>query len=485
MGRTAGSYAEAELQHAPARRDPVDRGPRARRLQGDDQLQLRGRARSSTGPSGTGLATRGESHGLSIAPNGWVIYIGRGDCRTDAERGALARPARRWAAILDHANPNVGVGCGNVHIFDPAAVRRHREQRRHARRDARRLRRRRPGGERTTRSTARSSRACSGVTAAPDFAADRAHLRAVLPDLQPEQPEPAGPRRRRRASRRCPRPRISRFTIDLETKQLDLDLRGRDLRVRRPDLQLLPRRRRHGLRLRGQPLRHHRRHELLAGHRAATPGNNPTAKCPQRNRCPAPATRPQAPHCGERNFSYQDARRTAGNTNDYNGKMLRFNPIDDDPGRRAAGGRHRHAPTRCPTRRLAERPEPVRRHRGRRRPGQARDLRDGPAQPVTALDRPGDRRALHGLGRPGRRRAERDAGPLDVRERRADRAAPATTAGPTAWATSRATATALADGALRTTNEAGVRLRRSRGRRRSRAGTTATTSSTTRRTTPA
>ena len=28
-------------------------------------------------------------------------------------------------------------------------------------------------------------------------------------------------------------------------------------------------------------------------------------------------------------MSFNDARRTAGNTNDYNGKMLRFNPIEN------------------------------------------------------------------------------------------------------------------------------------------------------------
>ena len=74
----------------------------------------------SGGPVETGLATSGESHGLTIAPNGWVIYIGRGDCRTDAERGALVDlPA--LGRILDHSDPNVGIGCGNVHVWDPAA----------------------------------------------------------------------------------------------------------------------------------------------------------------------------------------------------------------------------------------------------------------------------------------------------------------------------------------------------------------------------
>ena len=64
MGRTAASYGEARLQEAPARRDPVGRRPRARRLQGHDHLQLLGR-RGSSAPAPCDLAaTRGESHGV-------------------------------------------------------------------------------------------------------------------------------------------------------------------------------------------------------------------------------------------------------------------------------------------------------------------------------------------------------------------------------------------------------------------------------------
>ena len=54
-------------------------------------------------------------------------------------------------------------------------------------------------------------------------------------------------------------------------------------------------------------------------------------KCPQRNPLPGPGAPASNDDCGELNFSYRDARRTAGNTNDYNGKMLRFNPIDEIP----------------------------------------------------------------------------------------------------------------------------------------------------------
>jgi hypothetical protein len=52
-------------------------------------------------------------------------------------------------------------------------------------------------------------------------------------------------------------------------------------------------------------------------------GNNPEPKCPI-----GPAGEASSAHCGDANYSYQDARRTAGNTNDYNGKMLRFRPLD-------------------------------------------------------------------------------------------------------------------------------------------------------------
>ncbi len=34
--------------------------------------------------SSADLAHTGESHGVAPAPNGWVFYIGRADCRTDA-----------------------------------------------------------------------------------------------------------------------------------------------------------------------------------------------------------------------------------------------------------------------------------------------------------------------------------------------------------------------------------------------------------------
>ncbi len=70
-------------------------------------------------------------------------------------------------------------------------------------------------------------------------------------------------------------------------------------------------------------------------------GNNPVAKCPT-----GPADQAVSTHCGTANYSYQDARRTAGNTNDYNGKMLRVNPLETiPPGTQPGSAR----PTTLPT----------------------------------------------------------------------------------------------------------------------------------------
>ena len=55
-------------------------------------------------------------------------------------------------------------------------------------------------------------------------------------------------------------------------------------------------------------------------------GNYQPARCPT-----GPPTEVSNNHCGNNAISFSDARRTAGNTNDYNGKMLRLNPDGSVP----------------------------------------------------------------------------------------------------------------------------------------------------------
>ena len=140
----------------------------------------------------TGLATSGESHGLTIAPNGWVIYIGRGDCRTDQERGALL-DLPSLGRILDHANENVGIGCGSVHVFDPEqadgtvnsgvtraatlAVYGDGGQ----------------GGERTNQADHKLEYGLLGVTTAPDFLQTGHVYMQYFPSFNPRASRPGSP----------------------------------------------------------------------------------------------------------------------------------------------------------------------------------------------------------------------------------------------------------------------------------------------------
>ena len=207
-------------------------------------------------------------------------------------------------------------------------------------------------------------------------------------------------------------------------------------------------------------------------------GNNPIAKCPT-----GPADRGVERALRHGDYSYQDARRTAGNTNDYNGKMLRFNPREDIPRRTAVPGPG--STYDAADGGLAERPEPVRRHRGRRRQDQARDLRDGSAQPEPSLDRPGDG---HARTRRGSVRTPSTPnatwGPSTY-----ENAAQITRAGNFGWpycmGSKQAYRDRLDNGAARTDNPAGYVPGGPADRRHRTAGTTATTSATTRRTTRA
>ncbi len=404
MGRIAAAYGEADFKDHLLGAIEWTAGLLRTNCKATLNSSYRGTRVLSAGPESTGLATSGESHGLTVAPNGWVIYIGRGDCRTDAERGSLLGGGP-LARIFDHANVNVGIGCGSVHVFDPAqytgqensgvtlagklAVYGDGGQ----------------GGERTDQNDHKMEYGLLGVTTAPDFATTGHIYLQYFPTFNPATSPPGLPVERRIS--KMSRPRISRFTIDRDDQEARPQLRGHRVRVRRADLQLLPRRRRHGLRLRRRPLRHHRRHELVAGHQRLL-GQQPDREVPHRaadRGLPAALRRRElllpgrAPDRGQhQRLQRQDAADQADRV---------------DPGRGEATGRHRHD-VHAADRGLAQRPEPVRRHRGRRRQGQARDLRHGPAQPEPALDRPGDRRALHGVGRPGRGRAERYRGPVDV-----------------------------------------------------------------------
>jgi PKD repeat protein/glucose/arabinose dehydrogenase/type 1 glutamine amidotransferase len=325
MGRTAGSYSEAEFeQHLLG---AIQWAAGLVRANCKATISSNYGGERLVDASSGDLTHSGESHGLSIAENGWVVYIGRGDCRTNAQRGEVAGLAGPTDRILNFADPNVGVGCGNVHIFDPAEH------------------------DGTVNSGAtlagiipvygdrgggaeingKIEAGLLGITLAPDFI-ETGHIYVqYFPTFNPDNPNLPGladgdDRRRTKMHT----PRISRFTIDLETKELDL---SSEVVIFEYESQI------YSCCHRGGGMGFDSEGNLYvttgdsnsSGGTGGYSGNNPPPKCPMRDPGEPDQESANNNDCGELNYSYQDARRTAGSTNDYNGKMLRFNPIDDIP----------------------------------------------------------------------------------------------------------------------------------------------------------
>ena len=388
MGRTAASFGEirvrAHLSGAIAWTAGLVRGNCKATIDSSDE----GKKIGTAGPESTGLATSGESHGLTVAPNGWVLYIGRGDCRTDAERGALLG-GEPFGRILDHANPDVGIGCGSVHVYDPAAsngtpnsgitragtlaVYGDGGQ----------------GGERTDEGDHKMEYGLLGVTTAPDFLETGHIYLQYFPSFDPESTPPGLPLERRVS--KMSQPRISRFTMDLETKQLDLDS---EVIVFQYDAQIYSCCHVGG----GMGFDSEGNLYFTTGDTNSSQGsngysgNNPAAKCPT-----GPDDQPSSAHCGARTLlpgRAPDRRQHE--------RLQRQDAADHAPGpaRGLGRGTRGREHVRRAGRGRAQRPQPVRRQRGQR---QARDLRDGAPQPLAPLDRPRDRRALRRMGRSGRR----------------------------------------------------------------------------------
>ena len=141
------------------------------------------------------LAHTGEAHGVAIAPNGWVFYIGRGDCRTDAQRGAMigagptpriptSRTATSALAAATITSGIPGAYNGTVNSGDTLA-------------GLLPVYGDRGGGDEIN---GKFESGLLGVTVAPDFAQTGHIYLQYFPTLQPGQPGAPGPRRRRPAA---------------------------------------------------------------------------------------------------------------------------------------------------------------------------------------------------------------------------------------------------------------------------------------------
>lgn len=213
----------------------------------------------------------GEPHGLTIADDGTVFYIGKAACAT--------------GAIPDWEDENVGLGCGTIHQWDPKT----RKVKLLATLDV--FGNRGAGDE-----LVKSEEGLVGLELDPDFASNGWMYVYWMPYESIDTDKRIGQRT------------ISRFTYDHETATIDLESR-KDLLSW--DTQI------HSCCHAGGGMAFDDEGNLYIATGDSNSsqgsdgysGNNWTQEY--------------------KGVSFQDARRTAGNTNDLNGKILRIHPEDD------------------------------------------------------------------------------------------------------------------------------------------------------------
>ncbi|MGK5739958.1 ThuA domain-containing protein [Micromonospora sp. URMC 103] len=213
----------------------------------------------------------GEPHGLTIAPNGTVFYIGKAACATG--------PIASWD------DPNVGLGCGTIHQWDPKTN------------QVKLLTTLAVMGNRGSGSElVKNEEGLVGITLDPKFAENGWIYVYWMPHESID--------RDRRIGQRT----VSRFTYDAANKTIDQSTRKDLLHW---DTQI------HSCCHAGGGMTFDESGNLYIGSGDSNSsggsdgysGNNWTQEY--------------------KGTSFQDARRTAGNTNDLNGKILRIHPEPD------------------------------------------------------------------------------------------------------------------------------------------------------------
>ncbi|WP_245737011.1 ThuA domain-containing protein [Micromonospora pattaloongensis] len=213
----------------------------------------------------------GEPHGLTIAPNGTVFYIGKAACATG--------PVRDWS------DPNVGLGCGTIHQWDPKT------------KQVKLLTTLKVMGNRGSGDElVKNEEGLVGLTLDPKFAQNGWMYAYWMPHESIDREKRTGQRT------------ISRFTYDFAQQSIDQSTR-KDLLHWTTQI--------HSCCHAGGGMAFDNDGNLYIGTgdsnssqgSSGYSGNNWTADY--------------------QGLSFQDARRTSGNTNDLNGKILRIHPEPD------------------------------------------------------------------------------------------------------------------------------------------------------------
>jgi PKD repeat protein/glucose/arabinose dehydrogenase/type 1 glutamine amidotransferase len=270
MGHTEGSYAEADfrkhLDGALRWTTGIDRGDCQATIASNYSVERLTQA-NQTGQ----LDQIGEPHGLTVAPDGTIFYVGKAACPTPA--------------VVDWTSPNVGLGCGTIHTYDPVA------------KQAKLLTTLAVMGNRGSGSElVKNEEGLLGIVADPKFAENGWLYVYWMPHASIDREKRTGERT------------ISRLTYDKVTKTIDQSTR-KDLMKWTVQI--------HSCCHAGGGMAFDAKGNLYVGSgdnnssegSSGYSGNNWTAEFA--------------------GLSFQDARRTAGNTNNLGGKIIRIHPEPD------------------------------------------------------------------------------------------------------------------------------------------------------------
>ncbi|MFF3564706.1 ThuA domain-containing protein [Streptomyces sp. NPDC002574] len=272
MGGTAESFAEADFRdHL---RGALQWTTRLSRADCKATIDANYSAVRVTQPNQAGQQDQiGEPHGLVVAPDGRVLYIGRGG-------GVNGAPV-----VTDWNSPDMGKGLGQIHVYDPAT-------KKVTLAGALSVFGNKGGGDELTK----VEEGLLGIELDPAFETNGWVYLHYTPH--------SGLDRDRHVAER----RVSRFTLDLATDKLDLA----------SEKVLLT-----------WPVQVHSCCHAGGGMAWDSKGNLYIATGDNNSSGFSDGYSGNNPQPNFKGLSFSDARRTAGNTNNLNGKILRIHPEPD------------------------------------------------------------------------------------------------------------------------------------------------------------
>ncbi|MYX37264.1 MULTISPECIES: ThuA domain-containing protein [unclassified Streptomyces] len=272
MGGTAESFAETDFRdHL---RGALQWTSRLSRADCKATIDANYSAVKVTQPNQAGQQDQiGEPHGLVVAPDGRVLYIGRGG-------GANGAPV-----VTDWDNPDMGKGLGQVHVYDPAT-------KKVTLAGALTVFGNKGGGDELTK----VEEGLLGIELDPAFETNGWVYLHYTPHSGLDRDKHVAERR------------VSRFTLDLATNRLDLASEKVLLKW---------------------PVQVHSCCHAGGGMAWDSKGNLYIATGDNNSSGFSGGYSGNNPEPDFKGLSFADARRTAGNTNNLNGKILRIHPEPD------------------------------------------------------------------------------------------------------------------------------------------------------------